>query len=167
LGSTEEGEEEVIMTEAISGGYLDRFVIGATCRHPIQHTLTEACNLLFSTLTHNAEPLYLDVERGGSAPYRARVANSTFVLCVASGAHAYELNQTIRCIGLGCTDVRFVRPVFVGDTIWAESETVDRCDAGHEGAVIEFECRVYNQRDELVIKFRSQWSMSTPALPLQ
>ncbi|MBN3777643.1 hypothetical protein G3O06_08770 [Burkholderia sp. Ac-20345] len=155
------------MTEAISGGCLDRFVIGATCRHPIQHTLTEACDLLFSTLTHHAEPLYLDGGRGGSSRYHARAANSTFVLCVASGAHAYELTRTRHSIGLGCTDVRFVRPVFIGDTIWAESETVGRCDTGNEGTVIEFECRVYNQRNELIIKFRSQWSMSVPALPLQ
>lgn len=143
------------MAEAIPGSYFDGFVIGETCRHLVRHTLTEADNLLFSTLTHNAEPLYLDAVHGGSSPYRGRVANSTFVLCMACGVHAFELSRRTPSASLGCTDVRFVRPVFIGDTIRVESEAVDQRDDGADGAIVEFECRVYNQRNELVIKFRN------------
>lgn len=143
------------MAEAIPGSYFGRFPIGETCQHTVRHTLTEADNLLFSTLTHNSEPLYLDAVHGGSLLYRSRVANSTLILCMACGVHTFEPSRRISSSGLSCTDVRFVRPVFIGDTIRAESEAVDLRDDGADGAVVEFECRVYNQRNELVLKFRS------------
>jgi len=148
------------MAEAIPGSYFDRFSIGETCQHAARHTLTEAGNLLFSALTHNAEPLYLDAVHGGSSQYRSRVANSTLVLCMACGVHTFELSRRISSSGLSCSDVRFVRPVFIGDTIRAESEAVDLRDDGADGTVVEFECRVYNQRNELVLKFRSLRSVS-------
>ena len=57
---------------------------------------------------------------------------------------------------LGYNDVKFPKPVFIGDTLHVESEVISRRKSKsmpHAGRV-EFETRAFNQRDELVCSFR-------------
>ncbi|AGW93887.1 MULTISPECIES: MaoC family dehydratase [Cupriavidus] len=148
------------MSDAVTGRYFEQFVIGDACRHAIHRTITEADNLLFSTLTYNTEPLHVDQAYAEAALYGTRAVNSIFVLGLVSGIAAAEPAQGLVSGNLGFSEVRFTRPVFIGDTIHAESEVVDKRDdpTRPDVGIIELERRAYNQRNEVVAKFRSlQW----------
>lgn len=143
-----------------AGRYFEQFAVGDAYRHAIRRTITETDNVLFSTLTCNADPLHIDRVFAADAPYGACAVNSLFVLGLVCGIGATGATQGLLLGNLGLSEVRFTRPVFIGDTIHAESEVVDlrdhpeRPDAG----ILELESRAYNQRNEVVAKFRClQW----------
>lgn len=139
-----------------TGKYYEELIEGLLIRHPITRTVTEADNLLFSTLTHNVAWLHLDEEYCKTTSYGQRLVNSNFTMALASGVTVIDTTLGTTLGNLGYTDVRFPKPVFFGDTLHVESEVVSRRESKsmpHAG-IVEFETRTYNQRDELVCTFR-------------
>lgn len=144
------------MQTPASGRYFEEFSVGDAYLHDIERTLSEADNLLFSTLTHNAEPWHLDDLHGQHSMYGSRVVNSIFTLMWACSVGIDRLTHGTMLGNLGFSDVRFTRPVFFGDTLRAESEILDKRTAApdSEAGIIELESRAYNQRREMVTRFR-------------
>lgn len=144
------------MPDAASGRYFEDFVIGSACRHAIRKTISEADSLLFSTLTYGMEPLHVDQAYAEAAAYGMRAVNSILLLGLASGIGAAGLERSLVSGTIAFSDVRFTRPVFIGDTIHVESEVLDKHDdpARADAGLVELERRAYNQRNEVVAKFR-------------
>ncbi|MCY1214418.1 Mesaconyl-CoA hydratase [compost metagenome] len=144
------------MSDAATGRYFEDFVIGSACRHAIRKTISEADSLLFSTLTYGMEPLHVDQAYAEAAPYGMRAVNSILLLGLACGIGAAGLARGLVPGTVAFSDVRFTRPVFIGDTIHVESEVLDKRDdpARPDAGLIELERRAYNQRNEVVAKFR-------------
>lgn len=144
------------MFYAATGRYFEDFVIGSACRHAIRKTISEADSLLFSTLTYGMEPLHVDQAYAEAAPYGMRAVNSILLLGLACGISTTGLAPGAVPGTIAFSDVRFMRPVFVGDTIHVESEVLDKRDdpACPDTGLLEVERRAYNQRNEVVTKFR-------------
>jgi len=136
----------------MSGLYFDEFKIGQVFRHAITRTVTETDNLLFTTLTHNPQPLHLDVEFVKQTEFGQRLVNSIFTLGLMIGVSVGDTTLGTTIANLGMTDVRFTHPVFIGDTLRSQSTVLEmrpsksRPDAG----VVVFEHKCLNQRDEEV-----------------
>ncbi len=136
----------------MSGLYYEEFEIGRVFRHAITRTVTETDNLLFTALTHNPQPLHLDVEFTKNTEFGQRLVNSIFTLGLMIGVSVGDTTLGTTVANLGMTDVKFAHPVFIGDTLRAESrvaemrESKSRPDAG----VVVFEHRCFNQRDQEV-----------------
>ena len=136
----------------MSGLYFDEFKVGQVFHHAITRTVTETDNLLFTTLTHNPQPLHLDVEFVKQTEFGQRLVNSIFTLGLMIGVSVGDTTLGTTIANLGMTDVRFTHPVFIGDTLRSHSIVLEmrpsksRPDAG----VVVFEHKCLNQRDEEV-----------------
>ncbi len=136
----------------MSGLYYDEFKVGQVFNHAITRTVTETDNLLFTTLTHNPQPLHLDVEFVKQTEFGQRLVNSIFTLGLMIGVSVGDTTLGTTVANLGMNDVRFAHPVFIGDTLRAQStvlemrESKSRPDAG----IVVFEHKCFNQRGEEV-----------------
>ena len=109
------------------GLWFDEFESGVRYLHRPGRTVTEADNVLFTTLTMNTQALHLDAAfADGQPPYRQRLVNSMFTLSTLVGLSVAQLTQGTIVANLGFTDVAFPHPLFHGDTLYAETVVTDK-----------------------------------------
>ena len=137
----------------MAGLYFEQFEVGQRFEHLVRRTVTETDNLLFSALTMNPAALHLDAEYAKGTPFGERIVNSVFTLGLLVGLSVYDTTYGTTLGNLGWDEVKFPRPVLVGDTLHATTtvaamrESKSRSDSG----IVTFEHRAYNQRDEEVV----------------
>jgi acyl dehydratase len=114
--------------------------------------VSEADNVLFSTLTMNPQALHLDAAWAEQQPFGQRLVNSLFTLSTLVGLSVAQLTQGTIVANLGFSEVTFPKPVFHGDTLYAETVVLDkRPSASRPGSgVVSFEHTARNQRGEVV-----------------
>ena len=140
----------------MAGLYYEQLTVGQEIPHLVRRTVTETDNLLFCALTHNPAALHLDAEYMRDTPYGERIVNSVFTLGLLVGLSVYDTTYGTTIGNLGWEEVRFPRPVLIGDTLRVETtvlskrESQSRTDSG----IVVFEHRGFNQRDEEVASCR-------------
>ncbi|MBD0863455.1 MaoC family dehydratase [Gordonia sp. zg691] len=123
--------------------------------HRPGRTVTEADNVLFTTLTMNTQPLHLDqAESEQLAPFHDRLVNSMFTLSTLVGLSVAQLTQGTIVANLGLTDVTFPAPVRHGDTIYAETVVTEKRESRRhtDAGVVTFEHTARNQRGDVVAR---------------
>jgi acyl dehydratase len=140
----------------MAGLWFEELTVGQQFHHAIRRTVTETDNLLFSTLTHNPAQLHLDAEYMAGTDYGRILVNSTFTLGLMVGVSVGDTTLGTAVANLGWDEVRFPRPVFIGDTLRLETEVLElRASSSRpEAGIVTFAHRAYNQRDELVASCR-------------
>jgi len=103
------------------GLYFEELVVGATYRHRPGRTLTEADNVLFSTLTMNGQSLHVDAAWSATGPFGERLVNSMLTLSTLVGLSVAQLTEQTIVANLGFTDIAFPNPMRHGDTLYAET----------------------------------------------
>ena len=106
------------------GRYLEDFEVGDTYEHRPGRTITESDNTWFTLLTMNQHPLHFDKEYGANTEFGQVLVNSCLTLSLVTGMSVSDVSQK-PIANLGWTDVKLSGPVFVGDTIYAESEVLE------------------------------------------
>jgi len=136
----------------MAGLYFEEFEIGMEFNHPLTRTVTEMDNILFCAMTHNPQPLHLDEEFSKNTMYGQRLVNSMFTLGLVIGVTVGDTTLGTTLGNLGLTDVRFVNPVFHGDTIRAVTKITDKRESKSRPTtgIVTFEHFGFNQRDEEV-----------------
>ena len=136
----------------MSGLYFEEFEVGMEFNHPLTRTVTEMDNILFCAMTHNPQPLHLDEEFSKGTMYGQRLVNSMFTLGLVIGVTVGDTTLGTTLGNLGLTDVRFVNPVFHGDTIHAMTKITDKRESKSRPTtgIVTFEHYGFNQRDEEV-----------------
>ena len=105
------------------GRYFEDFEVGAVYEHRPGRTISEADNTWFTLLTMNQHPLHFDAAYAAKSEFGRMVVNSCLTLSIVAGMSVSDISQ--KAIGnLGWNDIRLVAPVFIGDTIYAESEVI-------------------------------------------
>ena len=135
------------------GLWFEEMEVGAIYEHRPGLTVTEADNVLFTTLTMNTQPLHLDQAASEQlAPFHDRLVNSMFTLSTLVGLSVGQLTQGTIVANLGFTDIRFPAPVRHGDTLYAETLIVDkRPSASRPGeGLVTMEHTARNERGEIV-----------------
>lgn len=107
------------------GRYFEEFTIGDIYEHRPGRTVTEADNVWFTLLTMNKHPLHFDAEYARKSEFGQPLVNSAFTLALVAGLSVSDTSQKA-IANLGWTDIRMPAPVFVGDTIYAESEVLEK-----------------------------------------
>ncbi|MCP4005294.1 MAG: MaoC family dehydratase [bacterium] len=140
----------------MSGKYFEELQVGDVFNHQPGRTITETDNLLFSTLTMNPQPLHLDAEYAASAEFGQILVNSLFTLGLLVGLSVGDTTLGTTVGNLGFEKVEFPKPVFLGDTLVARTEVVDRRESKSrpEWGIVTFEHRATNQRGEIVARCR-------------
>lgn len=134
------------------GVWFDELSVGQRFDHAIRRTVTETDNVLFTTLSHNPAQLHLDAEYMKGSEYGQVLVNSCFTLSLMVGVSVGDTTLGTAVANLGWYEVRFPKPVFIGDTLNIVTEVLElresksRPDAG----IVTFLHQAYNQRGELV-----------------
>src|SRR5262245_38341458 len=105
------------------GRYFEDFTVGEVYEHRPGRTIGEADNTWFTLLTMNQHPLHFDAAYAARSEFGRPVVNSCLTLSIVAGMSVADVSQKA-IANLGWTDIRLVAPVFVGDTIYAESEVL-------------------------------------------
>lgn len=136
----------------MSGLYFEEFSVGQTFDHPIRRTITEADNVLLTTMTHNPAALHLDAEYMKSTPYGKPLVNSCLTLGMMVGISVNDTTHGTTVANLGFDKVRFPAPLFCGDTIHIQTEVLELRESKSrpDNGIVVFAHRAFNQDGVLV-----------------
>jgi acyl dehydratase len=134
------------------GLFYEELQIDATYRHAPGRTLGESDNTLFSTLTMNPQSLHLDAEASAATEFGERLVNSMLTLSTLIGLTVGQLTQGTTIANLGFSEIRFPKPVFGGDTLYASTMVVSKRPSGSrpDAGIVVFEHTGHNQRGDVV-----------------
>ena len=138
----------------MAGKFFDQWQVGERLEHEIRRTVTETDNLLFSTMTHNPQPLHLDVEAAKESGFGQILVNSTFTFSLLVGLSVGDTTLGTLVANLGFDKVVTPKPVFIGDTMRAVSEVKELrpSKSRPEAGIVIFTHELINQRDEVVCR---------------
>jgi len=108
------------------GLYYEDLEIGQRIRHTHGRTVTEADNVLFCALTMNTQPLHMNEDFAANTPFGRRIVNGIFTLGLVVGLTVADLTEGTILANLSYEKVVHPNPVFHGDTLYAESEVLDK-----------------------------------------
>lgn len=134
------------------GRWFEDLTVGTRVEHALTRTVTEADNMLFSTMTLNPQPLHVDAHFAAQTEFGRPLVNSLFTLGTVVGITVLELTHGTTVANLGFENVTFPSPVFHGDTLHVISEVTaarpssSRSDAG----IVHFRHDGFNQDGRLV-----------------
>ena len=106
------------------GRYYEDFKVGDVYEHRPGRTITETDNIWFSLLTMNQHPAHSDLAYSANTEFGKPLVNSCLTLAIVTGMTVSDFSHKA-VANLGWDKVKLVKPVFVGDTIYAESEVLE------------------------------------------
>ncbi len=131
----------------------DELHVGDVFRSRFGRTVLEADNVWFTLLTLNTNPIHFDAEYAASTPWGRTLVDSTFTLALVTGLSVGDVSE--RGVNLGWREVVLPAPVYAGDTIYAETEVLEKRESRSRPGqgIVTVRTRGLNQRDEVVIQF--------------
>ena len=136
----------------MAGRYFEDWTLGDHVEHELRRTVTQTDNLLISTLTHNPQPLHLDAEAAAHSDFGQILVNGIFTFGLMIGISVADTTLGVLIANLGYDKVVMPKPVFIGDTLHADTTVTALRPSGSrpEAGIVTFTHRMFNQRDEIV-----------------
>ncbi len=136
------------------GRYYEDFRVGDVYEHPYGRTVTDADNVWFTNLTLNTNPAHFDYAFAAQTEFGRPLVNSAFTLALVTGMSVIDISENAFA-NLGWDKVQLPAPVFVGDTLYAESEVLEMRESRSRPAVgiVRFRTRGYKQDGTVVIEY--------------
>ena len=137
------------------GRTLEEFTPGDIYQHEPGRTITESDNQLFCMLTMNHNPLHIDIHYSERLQHGQRLVAGPLVFSVAVGMSVPDISGKA-IANLGYEEITHPAPVFVNDTIYAETEVLDvrESKSKPDRGIVHVETRVHNQCGETVLTYR-------------
>jgi itaconyl-CoA hydratase len=137
------------------GRYFEEFGIGEIYEHRPGRTISEADNTWFTLLTMNQHPLHFDHAYAEHTEFGKPVVNSALTLSIVAGMSVSDISQKA-IANLGWTDISMPAPVFHGDTIYAESEVLEKRESKSRPTqgIATVETRAFKQDGTLVMSYK-------------
>ncbi|MFN8497834.1 MAG: MaoC family dehydratase [Anaerolineae bacterium] len=110
----------------MAGKYFEDLTVGDRVRHSLGRTVTEMDNVLFSSLTMNTQPLHINEDFAAQTQFGQRIVNGIFTLGLVVGLTVHELTESTIVANLGYERVVHPAPLFHGDTVYVETEVLDK-----------------------------------------
>jgi acyl dehydratase len=107
------------------GRYYEDFVVGDVYEHRPGRTITQTDNTWFTLLTMNTHPLHFDEQYGKASEFGRCIVCSPLTLALLVGMSVTDVSQKA-IANLGWREIRMSAPVFAGDTLYAESEVLEK-----------------------------------------
>jgi len=138
----------------MAGRCFEDWTVGQKITHDIRRTVTETDNLLFTTMTHNPQPLHLDIEAAKKSEFGRILVNGTFTFSLMVGLSVGDTTLGTLVANLGYDKLVMPKPVFIGDTLRATSEVaaLRESKSRPEAGIVTFLHEALNQRDEVVCR---------------
>ena len=107
------------------GRYYEDFTVGDIYEHRPARTISEADNTWFTLLTMNQHPLHFDAAYAAKSEFGRLLVNSALTVAIVTGQTVSDISQKA-IANLGWREIKLTAPVFVGDTLYAESEVLEK-----------------------------------------
>ncbi len=132
------------------GWYFEDYEVGKEIQSS-SRTMTEADIVNFAGITGDWNPIHTDEEFARKSVFGGRIAHGTLTFAIMTGllARLGIIEKTIVAF-YGVDRIRFVKPVFIGDTLTAIARVIEKEDRGDAGMIV-MEANVVNQRGEVVL----------------
>ena len=139
----------------IYGRYFEEFVIGKIYEHSLSKTVTESDNNFFCLLTMNHHPIHLDIVFARKSQHERILVVGTYVLSLVVGMSVCDISGKA-IANLDYEKITHNGPVFIGDTINAETEILEKnlSRTKNDRGIIYVETRAYNQNNEKILTLR-------------
>ena len=137
------------------GRFFEDFSVGDVFRSRLGRTITDADNVWFTCLTMNTNQVHFNAPYAERTRFGRTLVNSTFTLALVTGLTVPDTSENATA-NLAWTDIKLPKPVFVGDTLWSESEILELRESQSNASVgiVTMRCRGVNQNAEVMIEFR-------------
>lgn len=131
----------------MAGKYYDDLEVGMKFQHKLGRTITEADNILFCSLTMNTQPLHLDAHFASQTQFGQRIVNGILTFGLAIGLTISDLTEGTIVANLSYEKVAHPHPVFHGDTIYVESEVLEKrpSESKPDRGIVRFKHTARNQ----------------------
>lgn len=149
------GGPEVTVKEGWRGRYFEDFEVGDVFRHPLGRTITTADNIWFTLLTQNTAPIHFDHHYAAQTEFEKPLVNSTLTLALVTGQSVTDISQNV-IANLAWDEIRLPNPVFEGDTVYSQSEVLDKRESKSRpnAGIVSVKTTGFNQDGKVVISFR-------------
>lgn len=136
------------------GRYYEEFNVGDIYEHRPGRTITETDNTWFTLLTMNTHPMHFDKEYAKASEFGKVIVCSPFTVALMVGMSVTDVSQKA-VANLGWSEIKMTYPLFVGDTLIAESEVLEKRESKSRPGAGIVTCRTdgYNQDGKLVCTF--------------
>lgn len=137
------------------GRFFEDFAPGDVFRSRFGRTVTRTDNIWFTCLTMNTNPMHFSEPYAAGTRFGKPLVNSAFTLALVTGLTVPDTSENAAA-NLAWTDIQLPKPVFEGDTLYAESEILEVRESRSNPSVgiVAMRCRGVNQRSEVVIEFK-------------
>jgi len=137
-----------------AGRYLEDFAVGDVYEHRPGRTITESDNTWFTLLTMNQHPLHFDKEFAKESEFGRCLVSSPLTVAIAVGQSVADTSSKA-IANLGWSDIKLTAPVFVGDTLYSESEVLNvrESKSRPNQGIVTIRTTGKNQDDAVVISF--------------
>ena len=109
----------------VQGRYFEEFEVGHIYEHRPGRTIIDADNVWFTLLTMNTHPAHFDYEFSKKTEFGKPLVVSPFTIALMTGMSVSDTSGKA-IANLGWDEVRMTHPLFVGDTLYAESEVLEK-----------------------------------------
>jgi itaconyl-CoA hydratase len=136
------------------GRFFEDFTVGDRYRHSVGRTITESDNVWFTLLTNNTQQLHFNRDYAALTEFQRPLVVSTLTLAIVTGLSVDDVSLHA-VANLGWDRVRLTKPVFVGDTLYAESEVLETRESASRpnNGIVRVHTWGLNQADDVVIDF--------------
>ena len=140
--------------EGWRGRFFEDFHVGDVYHHALGRTVTETDNSWFTLLTQNTAPLHFDKHYAAQTEFGRPLVNSTFTLALVTGQSVSDVSQNVMA-NLGWDQVRLLKPLFEGDTVYSMSEVLELRDSKSRPnvGVVTVRTTGFNQDGIILIEF--------------
>src|SRR5260221_13922099 len=141
--------------EGWQGRFFEDFEVGDVYQHPLGRTVTTTDNIWFTLLTQNTAPIHFDHHYAAQSEFGKPLVDSTFTLALVTGQSVTDVSQNVFA-NLGWDEVRLPNPVFEGDTVYSQSEVLEKRESRSRPRVgiVTVKTAGYNQDSKVVITFK-------------
>ena len=143
------------LREGWRGRFFEDFEVGDVYAHRLGRTVTQTDNIWFTLLTQNTAPLHFDVHYASQTEFKKPLVNSAFTIALVTGQTVADISQNVFA-NLGWDEVRLPNPVFEGDTLYSQSEVLDKRESKSRPnvGIVTVKTAGFNQDGIIVITFR-------------
>ncbi len=136
------------------GKYYEDLEVGARFQHSVGRTVTEMDNVMFCALTMNSQPLHLNEDYASKTQFGQRLVNGIFTMGLVVGLSVADVTEGTIVTNLGYDKVLHPHPVFHGDTIYAETEVLEKRESrsNPDRGVVRLKQTGRNQHGVVVIE---------------
>jgi 2-methylfumaryl-CoA hydratase len=142
----------------LDGYFFEDYAVGRRFRHATPRTLSEGDASVYIALTGARQPLHCSVPLARAMGHRAAPMDDLLVFNVAFGKTVPDISYNA-IANLGYADVRFLAPVYAGDTLACESEVIGvKANSSGKSGVVYVRSRALNQDGAEVLTW-ARWVM--------